>query len=87
MENADDFLSRMQQNWKAAYHLMQKLRESSSEQSNKHRKQHEIAVGDRVLVSLRKHDAASLSHLPRGPLSPHFAGPFEVIEKVANNAF
>jgi transposase InsO family protein len=44
MENADDFLSRMQQNWRAAYHLMQELRESGREQANKHRKQHEIAV-------------------------------------------
>ena len=87
MENADDFISRMQQNWRAAYHLMQELREAGREQANKHRKQHEIAVGDRVLVSLKKHDAASLSNLPRGPLSHHFAGPFTVLKKIANNAF
>ena len=40
-----------------------------------------------MFVSLRKHDAATLSHLPRGPLSPHFAGPFVVQKKIANNAF
>ena len=40
-----------------------------------------------MLVSLRKHDAASLSHLSRGPLFPHFAGPFVVMKKVANHAF
>ena len=46
-----------------------------------------IQVGDRGLISLRKHDAATLSALLRGPLAPHFAGPFVVLKQTARNAF
>ena len=86
-EPTDYFISRMHSNWKATYHMMEELRETSCETANKHRHEHQIQVGDRVLISLRKHDAATLSARPRGHLAPHFAGHFVVLRQTARNAF
>ena len=65
LEPTDDFISRMHSNWKVAYHIMEEIRETSREAWNKHSHDHDIHVGDRLLISLRKHDAATLSALPR----------------------
>ena len=67
--------------------MNEELRYTSRETANKHRHEDDIHVGDRVLISLRKHDAATLSALPRGTLAPHFAGPFVVLQQTASNAF
>jgi len=77
----------MHSNWKAAYHMMEELHKTSRETANKHRHEHEIQVGGRVLISLRNHDTATLSAIPRGSLAPHFAGHVVVLKQTARNAF
>ena len=59
--------------------MMEEFCETSGETANKHRHEHEIQIGDGVLISLRQHDAATLSALPRGP--------FVVLKQTARNAF
>jgi len=40
LEPTDDFISSMHSNWKAAYHMMEEIRGTSSETANKHRHEH-----------------------------------------------
>ena len=85
LELADEFLSRMHQDWTHAYNLMVDAQDDLRMRENKHRHHAMLLPGDQVLVNLRKHESASLH--PRGTLAPHFAGPFKVIKQVAENAF
>ena len=48
------------------YHMTEELSETYRETANKHRHEYEIHVGDRVLISLRKHDAVCPSSLTFG---------------------
>ena len=70
----------MKNNWKAEYHLIEELRETSREHANKRRHEHEIHVCGCVLIRLRKHDAEeTIVH----SLYRHFV----VIRQTAPNAF
>ena len=64
---------------------MATLQDEMHFRENAHRHATALKTGDLVLVSLRKHESASLH--PRGPLAPHFAGPYKVLKVVSDNAY
>ena len=84
-EEAPDFLYRIHSEWEAAQGLMVSLQDDIRFRENRHRHATALVPGDLVLVSLKKHETASL--FPRGPLAPHLAGPFKVLKAVSDDAY
>ena len=85
VEPVDEFLSRIHTDWTHAYNLMLDQQDDLRMRENAHRHHATLLPGDQVLVNLRKHETASLH--PRGPLAPHFTGPFKVLRAISENAF
>ena len=85
MEPVDAFLARLHSDWTHAYNIMLDLQDDVRFRAAPHRHHTLFAPGDQVLVNLKKHETASLH--PRGPLAPHFTGPFVVIRAVGENAY
>ena len=56
-------------------------------QVDKHRRELELAVGEKVFLKIQPYRLRTLAQRQNQKLSPRFYGPFEVIEKVGNAAY
>ena len=85
MEDVSEFLQRIRLDWQTAHESMLLQQERMKQRTDQNRQKSEIAVGDEVLVSVKKFDRRAFA--AQGKLMPYYTGPFLVIEKIGANAF
>ena len=64
-----------------------KAQNSMKVQVDKHCRELELSVGEKVFLNIQPYKLKSLAQRQNQKLSPRFYGPFEVLEKVGNAAY
>ncbi|GJP71568.1 hypothetical protein CLOP_g2389 [Closterium sp. NIES-67] len=83
VQPAHDFITTMHQLWDRTHKCLLDIQQQQKRQADRHRKDHTITVGDRVLPDTRDLD---ISHLP-SKLRNRFCGPFLVEAQVTPITF
>ncbi|GJP86111.1 hypothetical protein CLOP_g16170 [Closterium sp. NIES-67] len=83
VQPAHDFITTMHQLWDRTHKRLLDIQQQQKRQADRHRNDHTITVGDRVLLDTRNLD---ISHLP-SKLRPRFCGPFLVEAQVTPVTF
>jgi hypothetical protein len=80
-EEAQQYVKRLAQAWKAARENIEKAQQSMEKQANKHRREPDFDVGDSVWVTMKNWKTERPSH----KLDYQMAGLYEILEKVGNS--
>jgi transposase InsO family protein len=72
---------KLEEIWEAAKGKISRVQEAQSAQANKHRREVDFLVGDRVYLSLRSYR----TNRPSRKLDDQQAGPFRIVERVGNS--
>ena len=85
MEDGSEFLQSIRLDWQTAHESMLLHQERMKQRTDQNRRKSEIAVGDEVLVSVKKFDRPAFA--AQGELMPYYAEQFRVSEKIGANSF
>jgi hypothetical protein len=80
-EEAQQYVRRLEEVWKATHRNITKAQESMARQANKHRRKPDFDVKDLVWVSTKNWKTERPSH----KLDYQMAGPYRILEKIGNS--
>lgn len=80
-EAAAERAKRMEEIWERARDRISSAQTSQAIQANRHRREADFSVGDRVFLSLRPYQTSR----PNKKLDNQQAGPFPIVEKIGNS--
>lgn len=80
LRDRDVLLRSLKDNLRTAQHRMQ-------QKANAHRREVELAVGDKVLVKLQPYRQLSVAHRSSNKLAKHYYGPFSILERIGSVAY
>jgi len=84
---AEDFLNHWENIIKLAKDTLMLSQQRQSHYANKHRRDIEFNIGDKVLLSTKNIVNPIDRNRPKKKLTPKFVGPYKVIEKISHTAY